>query len=109
MSYKWPNKDPDETLDYSVDWSRFLGDANIFSVAWFIDDENDVKTAVSAVTDTTVNGLTTKFVGITKTNTVATIRLAAGTNNTVYKIYCQITDTNGLISERVVRLRIKEN
>ena len=24
MSYKWPDKDPDETIDYSVDWSRFI-------------------------------------------------------------------------------------
>lgn len=109
MSYKWPNKDPDEILDYSVDWSRFLGDASIFSVAWFIDDADDVKTPVSNVADTIVNNLTVKYTGITNTNTVATIRLADGTNNLIYKVYCQITDTNGLISERVVRLRVKEN
>ena len=29
MSYKWPDKDKDEILDYSVDWSRFLGDDSI--------------------------------------------------------------------------------
>ena len=33
MSFRWPSKDPDETLDYSVDWSRFLGTATISSVA----------------------------------------------------------------------------
>jgi len=27
MSFRWPSKDPDETLDYSVDWSRFLDTA----------------------------------------------------------------------------------
>ena len=109
MAYTWPNKDPDETLDYSVDWSRFLGDATIFSVAWFINDVDGVKTSISAVQDTTVNNLTTKYTGITKTNTVATIRLSEGTNNVSYKITCQVTDTNGLITERVVKLRIKEN
>jgi hypothetical protein len=38
MSYKWPDKDPDEMLDYSVDWSRFLGDDTISSVTWYIYD-----------------------------------------------------------------------
>lgn len=109
MSYKWPNKDPDEVLDYSVDWSRFLGDATISSVAWYVDDADDVKTSVSAVADTAINGLITKYAGITNTNTVATIRLSTGTNNTVYKIYCQMTDSDGLVSERVIRLRVKEN
>ena len=36
MSFRWPNKDPDETLDYSVDWSRFLGSATIASVVWSV-------------------------------------------------------------------------
>ena len=42
MSLKWPNKDPDETLDYSIDWSRFLDDATISSFTWFVYDENDI-------------------------------------------------------------------
>jgi limonene-1,2-epoxide hydrolase len=109
MAYTWPNKDPDEILDYSVDWSRFLGGATIFSVSWFIHDAEGVKTSVSDVADTTVNNLTVKYTGITNTSTVATIRLADGTNNVSYKITCQVTDTNGLITERVVKLRIKEN
>ena len=36
MSFRWPSKDPDETLDYSVDWSRFLDTATINSVKWFV-------------------------------------------------------------------------
>ena len=50
MSFKWPNKDPDETLDYSMDWSRFLGYDHstssgtvIVSNLWFIDDASGVK------------------------------------------------------------------
>ena len=51
------------------------------------------------------------FAGILRdsTNTDCTIRFNAGTNNTTYKITSQITDSTGLVSERVVRLRIKEN
>ena len=36
MAYQWPFKDPAETLDYSVDWSRFLGSATIASVVWSV-------------------------------------------------------------------------
>tara|TARA_R100000329_G_scaffold9771_1_gene11121 strand:- start:5595 stop:5951 length:357 start_codon:yes stop_codon:yes gene_type:complete len=118
MSFKWPNKDPDETLDYSMDWSRFLGYDHstssgtvIVSNLWFIDDASGVKTQISTTENTTVNGITTVFSGILRdsTNTVCTIRLSSGTLNTTYKITSQITDDTGLISERVVKLRIKEN
>ena len=36
MSFRWPVKDPDEQLDYSMDWSRFLDTATISSVTWFV-------------------------------------------------------------------------
>ena len=36
-SLRWPNKDPDEVLDYTVDWSRVLGSDTISTVSWFID------------------------------------------------------------------------
>jgi hypothetical protein len=106
MSYKWPNKDPDETLDYSVDWSRWLGSGvTISSVAWFVDNASGVKTAFTA--GNTVNGL--QNVSVTNTTTVATINLALGTLNKEYKIYCRITDSSGSVVERVIKLNIKEN
>lgn len=105
MAYKWPNKDPDEILDYSVDWSRFLGSAIISSVTWFIDDADEVKTEFGD-TDT-VNGL--QKVTQTETTTTATIRLALGTNNVQYKLYCQMTDDQGLTAERAVTIRIRNN
>ena len=66
MSFRWPSKDPDEQLDYSVDWSRWLGTAtipNVGSVVWSVksseyntevnvDDGQTFNTAV-------VNGATT--------------------------------------------------
>ena len=36
MSYRWPDKDKDEIVDYSVDWSRFLGEDTLSSATWFI-------------------------------------------------------------------------
>lgn len=119
MSFKWPNKDPDETLDYSMDWSRFLGydhpnttGTTINTFKWFVDNASGVKTELSSSGNTTVNGLTSLYAGMMKdtaTSTVCTVRFSAGTNNTTYKVTNQITDSDGLVSERVVKLRIKEN
>lgn len=105
MSFKWPNKDPDEILDYSVDWSRWLNTGvTISAVSWFVDNASGVKTAFT--NGSVVNGL--QNVSATNTNTVATINLALGTNNIEYKLYCRITDTSGSVAERVVKLRVKE-
>ena len=104
MSYKWPDKDKDELLDYNIDWSRFLGTDTISAVTWFIDAADGTKTEVSA-TDV-VDGL--QFVQGTYTNTIATIRLGIGTNNKRYKITCKITTVGALQYERSVFLRVKE-
>ena len=104
MSFRWPNKDPDETLDYSVDWSRWLNGATISSVVWYVDNSSGVKTALTA--GNTVNGL--QNVAQTISGGVATINLGLGTNNTEYKIYCNMSDSSGSVAERVIRLRIKE-
>lgn len=104
MSYKWPDKDKDEVLDYSVDWSRFLGDDAISGVTWYINDESDTKTAVTLAQ--IVNGL--QFVSGTNTNTVATARFGLGTNNFRYTITCKITTGEGLQYERSIYLRVKE-
>jgi hypothetical protein len=104
MSFRWPNKDPDELLDYSVDWSRFLETATISSCSWFVDDSTGTKTAITA--GNTVNGI--QNVAQTISGAVTTINLGLGTNNKEYKFYCRITDNSGNIAERVSRLRIKE-
>lgn len=104
MSFRWTNKDKDEVLDYSVDWSRWLGTATISTVSWFVDDASGVKTAFT--NGTVVNGL--QNVTATNTSTIATINLGLGTNNVEYKIYCRITDNTGSIAERTIKLRIKE-
>jgi hypothetical protein len=104
MSFKWPNKDPDETLDYSVDWSRWLNGATISSVVWYVDNSSGTKTALTA--GNTVNGL--QNIAQTVSDGVATINLGSGTNNIEYKIYCNMSDSSGSTAERVIRLRIKE-
>ena len=104
MSFRWPNKDKDELLDYSVDWSRFLAGNTISSVTWYVDNADGIKTLFPALS--TVNGL--QNISQTISNGVATINLNLGNDNAEYKIYCNITDNTGSIAERVVRLKIKE-
>jgi hypothetical protein len=104
MSYKWPDKDPDETVDYSVDWSRFLGTDTITSATWFVKDASGNKEEVSNTE--IVNGL--QFVSGTITSTVATARFGLGTNNIRYTITCRINTTGGLQYERSIFLRIRE-
>lgn len=104
MSFKWPSKDPDEILDYSIDWSRALGASTIISSAWYVDDANDVKTAITG--GAVVNNI--QNVSQTVAGKVTTIFLGLGTNNVEYKFYCAITDSSGRTFERVVRLKIKE-
>lgn len=104
MSYKWPNKDSAEVVDFSIDWSRFLGDTTISSVTWYIDDADGIKTQVADID--VVNGL--QKVSQSNTTTVATIRLGIGTNNVRYKVSCLITTSQSLQFERSVHVTIKE-
>lgn len=104
MAYKWPNKDPDEILDFSVDWSRFLNGASIQSYSWYVEDASGVKTLIAP--GAVVNGI--QNVSQTANGDVVTINLGLGTLNTEYKFYSRITDNTGGIAERSIKLRIKE-
>lgn len=104
MSYKWPDKDKDEVVDYSVDWSRFLGTDGISAVTWSIVDENGNKEVVSNTE--IVNGL--QFLQGTISGQVATARFGLGTNNVRYTVTCKITTSAGLAFERSIFLRIRE-
>ena len=104
MSLKWPNKDPDEILDYSIDWSRFLSGASLSSVTWFVDDADGVKTQLIP-SGQLVKGI--QLISATNTDKVATARLGSGDNNIEYQFYCRTADTNGLVVERKVRLRVR--
>ena len=42
MALKWPDKDPDEQLDYSINWKPALGTDTIASVIWKIYDADGV-------------------------------------------------------------------
>lgn len=106
MSYKWPDKDPDEIVDYTVDWSRFLVTDTITVATWFIKDANGTKELVTP--NETVDGLQFVQSTISTAAQQVTARFAAGTNNKRYTVTCRIQTANGLLFERSIFLRAKE-
>lgn len=104
MSYRWPDKDKDEIVDYSVDWSRFLGEDTLSAATWFIKDASDITTLVED--SGVVNGL--QFVTGTISGKVSTARFSLGTNNIRYTVICRITTGSGLQYERSIFLRVRE-
>ena len=116
MSFRWPVKDPDETLDYSVDWSRFLGSATISSVVWSVQTPEIGKTTLAAgetLTTASSNAVTDSIQNVsqtinTPTSTVATINIGGGVLNREYTFTCAMTDSNARVAERTIKLVIRE-
>lgn len=113
MSFKWPSKDKDEQLDYSVDWSRFLNTATISSVTWSVQTSEIGKTTLaSGQTLTTASGssVTDNIQNVSQSNTttVATINIGGGVNNREYTFTCSMVDSTGSTAERTIKLVIRE-
>ena len=83
-------KDPDATLDYTVDWSDWL-------------DPNDT---ISASAWSVPSGLTQ--VSASYTPTSATIWLSGGTAGQRYDVRNRITTAAGRIDDRTVRFNVQE-
>ena len=104
MSYKWPDKDKDEIVDYSVDWSRFLKEDTILGVTWSIKGDDGIN--VELFPANIIKGL--QFVSGTVSGQVATVRFSLGLNNIRYTVVCGISTGSGLHYERSIFLRVKE-
>jgi len=89
MALKWPNKDPDEVLDYKIDWSSRLpeGDA-IATSTWIVP------------------------AGITKDSdahddTSTTIWLSSGTIGTKYAITNRVVTDDGRTMDQSVSITLR--
>jgi hypothetical protein len=87
---QWPSKDPDEVLDYEIDWSSRLGADTILVSTWSIP-----------------SGLTAG--SSTNTSTKATVWLSGGTANTQYTITNRIVTTAGRGHDQQVSILIEGN
>lgn len=105
MSRTFFPKDPDEVLDYSIDWSRLLDTEEISSVDWQVFSTDD-NTYLDLIAGQTIFGL--QLEQKVNTTTIATARFGLGTTNLKYKLKCTITTGSGLVFSRSVFLPIKE-
>ena len=83
------NKDPDEVLDYTVDWVAWLDDDTITSSSW---------TVPAGVTQESSNF----------TSTTATVWVSGGTDGTDYRCTNTVTTTAGRTAQRVIVIRLGE-
>jgi hypothetical protein len=86
-------KDPNATLDYTVDWAAWLSGVSdtLASVAW-----------------TVPAGLTQ--VAVSNSTTSATIFLSGGTAGNSYDVVCRVTTaaSQARINDRTIRIKCKE-
>jgi len=90
MSIEAPNKDPDATLDYSLDWTPWL-----------------------AYGETIASHTVTAAAGITKVSDSETdgkinFRLSGGTVGVEYEITVEVTTSSGQIDQRTVTVLVAE-
>lgn len=88
MALAWPPKDPDEVLDYIVDWSARLEADTIATSTW------TVPLGITKNSDT-------------KTNTTTTIWLSSGVLDASYEFVNRITTAGGRMMDQTVKLKMK--
>ena len=90
---EWFTKDPNAVLDYTIDWSRWLGTDTILTTpsgtAW------TVPTGITKVSDS-------------KTTTTATVWLSGGTAGTDYTVTCRISTVGGRIDDCSIKIQVRE-
>lgn len=90
MGYaKWTAaKDPDDILDYSINWGDWLGSDTISAVDWIVPPGMTMQSS--------------EF-----TTTVTTIWVSGGVDGVTYSIVCRITTAAGRQVDRTVNLKVK--
>ena len=88
MALEWPFKDPDEVLDYQLDWTERLDNDTISTSTWIVPD-----------------GITKNSDG--KSDTATTIWLSGGVLNSSYVLTNRIVTTGGRTMDQSVKLKIK--
>lgn len=85
----WPDKDPDEVLDYEMDWSARVLTDTIATSTWI------VPTGITKNSDS-------------HTTTTTTIWLSGGTAGTTYTFTNRIITAGGRTMDDSVKLKCKE-
>jgi hypothetical protein len=92
----WPDKDPDATKDYAVDWTALLvTEETITDSDWTVDDDDLVIESESPLAPFVLLG-------------VCTVWLSGGVAGATYKVKNTITTSRGMIDERTITIKVKE-
>lgn len=87
---RWEPKDPDEVLEYFIDWAPRLG------------DEGDT---ISSATWTLPSGITKA--AQREVSPKSFIKFTGGTHGVDYDVGCRIVTTGGLTMDETVRLPVR--
>lgn len=90
---RWPDKDPADVLDYTIDWSEELAAPSPAD-------------AIASVVWTVPGGLTQGATLVQGGRT--TVWLSGGTAGTDYTVTCRITTDQGRVIERSRKIRVRE-
>lgn len=85
---RWPFKDPDELLDYEVNWAARLGTDTISSVTWTV-PSGIVKESEAA------------------SGAVVAIWLSGGTDGQTYNIGCRVVTSGGRTFDETIALPVR--
>lgn len=88
--YSWPQKDPNEVLDYRVDWTARLESGETITTSTVFRETGDVVLASQA------------YVG-----PLVTVWLSGGTDGTISVLTSRIATNQGRTYDESVRLRIR--
>lgn len=93
MARGWDPKDPDEVLDYELDWSTRLATGDtITASSWSIaTGDEELVIGETSFTDSTT-----------------TLWLSGGTLSTTYKVLNRVTTAQGRVHDKTTYLRIRE-
>lgn len=81
-------KDPDATLDFTVDWVQWLGSDTIVSASWDVPDALSVEASPN-------------------TTTTATVWVSGGTHGADYTLTNRITTAAGRVDDRSLTLHVR--
>ncbi len=84
-------KDPDAVLDYSVDWTAWLGGDEIASSEWLLEEGALLEKAAD-----------------TSTATKATVWLRGGQTGTAYLVTNRIVTTGGRADDRTITVKVED-
>ena len=114
MSLIWPTKDPDELLDYSIDWTDIAVGFQISSVVWSVrSNTHPSETQLNAGQDRTSGSggaITDSIQNIQQAlvnNKVAVIYIAGGIDLTDYTFLCTVQTSIQTTLQRAIRLRCR--